>query len=270
MNINILELIEKEKSNGYNETNANSKVSQDLILIAIGNSSINRNVTIKGGVVMRGKTRNTRRATQDLDIDFIKYSLSNESIDEFIRELNCLIGILFTRIGNIEELNQQDYNGKRVYIQITDFEGNQLKSKIDLGVHRKIEIEQEEYCFDVSINVEGVKLLINSNEQILIEKLRSLLKFGPFSTRYKDIFDIYFLLNKINYIKLKVCLDSYIFQDNGMRETNIENIITRLRVIFNDKQYLRRLSSTDKNWIDEDNLAILNRIISFFEDMKER
>ena len=42
MNISILELIEQEKSNGYNETNANSKVSHDLILIAIGNSSINR------------------------------------------------------------------------------------------------------------------------------------------------------------------------------------------------------------------------------------
>ena len=56
----------------------------------------------------------------------------------------------------------------------------------------------------------------------------------------------------------------------NQRETNIENIITRLRVIFNDKQYIRRLSSTDKKWIDEDNQVILNRIISFFEDMKER
>ena len=119
---------------------------------------------------------------------------------------------MFIRIGNIEELNQQDYNGKRGYIQITDFEGNQLLSKIDLGVHRKIEIEQEEYCFNVSMNVEGVKLLINSNEQILVEKLRSLLKFGSFSTRYKDLFNLYFLLNKIDYIKLKACLDSYIFK----------------------------------------------------------
>jgi len=30
------------------------------------------------------------------------------------------------------------------------------------------------------------RLLINSYEQMLAEKLRSLLKFGPFSTRYKD------------------------------------------------------------------------------------
>ena len=31
--------------------------------------------------------------------------------------------------------------------------------------------------------------LINSKEQMFTEKLRSILKFGPLSTRYKDIFD---------------------------------------------------------------------------------
>jgi len=261
-------LIEHEKSNGYNETNAISKVSQDLLLIAVSNSSLKRNVTIKGGVVMRSKTKNTRRATQDLDIDFIKYSLSNESIDRFINELNCIEEISFIKIGNIEELNQQEYNGKRVHIKIIDSEGNQLISKIDLGVHKKIEIEQEEYCFDISMHDEGVRLLINSNEQILVEKLRSLLKFGTFSTRYKDLFDIYYLLNKTDYFKLKECLEIYIFQDEGMRENKIENIITRLNSIFNDKQYIKRLTSSDKKWIDEDNLIIFSRIISFFERMR--
>lgn len=35
--------------------------------------------------------------------------------------------------------------------------------------------------------------MINSMEQMITEKLRSLLKIGPFSTRYKDIFDIMYL-----------------------------------------------------------------------------
>lgn len=73
--IKLLELIENEKQKGYSEANAGAKVCQDLLLKAILNSILNRNVTIKGGVVMRSKTNNIRRATQDLDIDFIKYSL---------------------------------------------------------------------------------------------------------------------------------------------------------------------------------------------------
>ena len=57
--------------------------------------------------------------------------------------MNCLEGIKISRNGKIEELKQQDYSGKRVYITIEDLEGNQVKSKIDLGVHNRLELEQE-------------------------------------------------------------------------------------------------------------------------------
>ena len=52
--------------------------------------------------------------------------------------------------------------------------------------------EQEEYCFDIAYDDEGASLLINSNEQMLSEKLWSLLKFGTFSTRFKDIYELCF------------------------------------------------------------------------------
>lgn len=65
---------------------------------------------------MHSKTGNVRRATQDLDIDFIRYSLADDSIDYFIQKLNCLEGIIINRKGKIEELKQQNYHGKRVYI----------------------------------------------------------------------------------------------------------------------------------------------------------
>ena len=110
--INILELIEQEQANGYSAANASAKICQDLVLRALASGPLNRNVTIKGGVVMRSKTGNVRRATQDLDIDFIRYSLSEDSIERFIQNLNCLPGIIFTQNGNIEELKQQEYHGK--------------------------------------------------------------------------------------------------------------------------------------------------------------
>ena len=91
--INLDLMIQKEIENGYGDANAQAKVCQDLILKAIAKSSLNRNVTIKGGVVMRSKTKNVRRATQDVDLDFIRYSLSNDSIDAFIKKLNCLEGL---------------------------------------------------------------------------------------------------------------------------------------------------------------------------------
>ncbi len=55
-------------------------------------------------------------------------------------------GITITRVGRIEELSQQDYKGKRVNVHIKDTRGNLIESKIDLGVHKYMKIEQEEYC----------------------------------------------------------------------------------------------------------------------------
>lgn len=79
---------------------------QDIVLKALSVSPLSRNVTIKGGVVMRSKTNNVRRATQDLDIDFIKYSLADESIDVFISKLNCLDGIKISRLVLCQDLAQ--------------------------------------------------------------------------------------------------------------------------------------------------------------------
>lgn len=258
-------MIAAEINNGYTEANAEAKVCQDIVLDAIARSSLNRNMTIKGGVVMRSRTGNIRRATQDLDIDFIKYSLSDESIDAFISKLNSIDGIHIERNDSIEELRQQDYHGKRVYIIISDDEGNQISSKIDLGVHKNLEIEQEEYGFDIAFDEQGASLLINSNEQMFAEKLRSLLKFGPASTRYKDISDMYYLIHHISKGWLKTCMDTYIYNDPRMREHDKEDIVKRLSMTFSDKTYRRALSTSRKKWIDEDIQTIFDGIIKFIE-----
>lgn len=268
MKLSLLELIEIEKSKGYSDDNASAKVCQDLILEAIANSPFNRNVTIKGGVVMRAKTHNVRRATQDLDIDFIKHSLTSSSIDEFIDKLNTIEGVIFVRNGDIEDLNQQDYHGKRAYILVKDNTGFQIISKIDFGVNKKIEIEQEEYCFDISYAEGSISLLINSSEQIFTEKLRSLLKFGPFSTRYKDIFDMYYLINHIEIDKILICLNSYIYQDSEMRESDINDIYNRVKFTFNNRTFQRRIKTTDKKWIDENIEDILIEILAFFRSLQ--
>ena len=101
---------------------------------------------------MRSITGDARRATQDMDLDFIRYSLRDDSIRNFISRLNCLDGVSIQITGEIEELSQQEYHGKRVFITITDETGYSLRSKIDLGVHKQVQIEQDEYCFDVCMD----------------------------------------------------------------------------------------------------------------------
>ena len=77
--MNLRDEVEIIKSEGYNEANAESKLCQDIVLKAISESGMGRNTTIKGGVVMRSISKNARRATQDIDLDFIRYSLEEKS-----------------------------------------------------------------------------------------------------------------------------------------------------------------------------------------------
>lgn len=141
---------------------------------------------------MHSISRDNRRATRDLDMDFIKYSLEDNSIHNFILKLNAVKdGISIEIVGKIEKLHHQDYDGKRVNIRLIDSNEFIINTKLDIGVHKLFDIEQDNYCFDLGIFKENVNLLINSREQIFAEKLKSLLKFGITSTRYKDVFDFY-------------------------------------------------------------------------------
>lgn len=89
---------------------------------------------------MRSITGNVRRATRDMDFDFIKYLIGEKSIHEFIGKLNRLEGITIKAEGPIEELSQQEHRGKRAWVTISDDGSNTLKRKIDIGVHKNMQI----------------------------------------------------------------------------------------------------------------------------------
>lgn len=183
MNINII--FNNYLSNGYSNLNAISKTCQDIILLQINNSNLNKNVTIKGGVVMYGLSNDKRRATRDLDLDAIN---------------------------------------------------------------------------------ESATLVINSKEQIVCEKLKSLLRFGIRTTRYKDIFDIYYLINKtdINKDDLLNIMNKLIIEDTVMKENNIHDIIKNLNHTIKNNVFKQSLSDARNNWLDISVDDVIDNVLDYF------
>lgn len=196
--MNIREEIDKIREEGYNEANAEARLCQDILLKAISESSLKRNVTIKGGVVMRNLSKSARRATQDIDLD----------------------------------------------------------------------VEQEEYCFDICFQEDGASLLMNSREQIITEKTKSLLRFMTRNTRYKDVFDIYYLKDNVNLEKIQYCISKYIYGDSTLSVNNIDDVISRLEMVFSDKSYIKEINRSRKNWIGVDVEKVLNGDLEFFKGLK--
>ena len=263
--MNLQELMNAYLEEGLTTELASSRVCQDIVLKAISEGPFSRNVTIKGGVVMRSLTKNNRRATKDIDLDFIHYSLDDDSIREFVQRLDYIDGIHIEMKAEITELKHQDYKGKSIEVIISDKYGYVVKSKIDIGVHNHLEIDQEEYCFDVCMDDEGATLLKNSVEQSFVEKLRSLLKFGANSRRYRDLYDMFYLKDIASSKKITEMIRILIFDDSGMFEKSISDIIRRLRSTFRDEQYLKRASESRQRWLDNDIHEIADSILSYLE-----
>lgn len=266
----LYKLVNDARKEGYRGAYAEAKVVQDIVLKAIEMSSLGQNVTVKGGIVMRSITGDKRRATRDMDFDFIRYSLDEDSICHFIDRLNSIDGIRIAKDGEIEELSQDEYDGKRVHILLEDDYGHTLKGKIDLGVHSNLDIKQEEYCFDILFSEDGASLLMNSKEQVFTEKLRSFLKFGSFSTRYKDIFDMYYLSTSgLDIPNLSKCLDYYIFSDDKMRERNLSDIIKRVEHTFENPGYMKRLQESERaDWLEAGTEKATVALVAFLSSLK--
>lgn len=265
--MNLLVEISKMRDEGYTEANAQARVCQDIILDGIARGNLSQNVTIKGGVVMRNLSGNVRRATQDIDLDFIRYSLSDAAIERFIEQLEPEKGIKIKVKHPILELNHRDYKGKRVFVDIKDEAGNSFESKIDIGVHNNMDVRQEEYCFDICFQEDRVSLLMNSREQIIVEKLKSFLRFGVRSTRYKDVFDICYLSECADKERLKEYINEYIYKDSSLPVNNIDDVIARIERVFRNTSFINSIEKSKKNWLEISVEEALQRNIDFIRSL---
>ena len=73
---------------GLDYQNATARTCRDAVLLLISNSTMAGRVTVKGGVVVQQISGDKRRATRDLDLDFVRYPISDEGVRSFIRNLH--------------------------------------------------------------------------------------------------------------------------------------------------------------------------------------
>lgn len=268
---NLRECINEYMKNGYTRNYAISKVCQDIIINRIYNSEYTDRITIKGGVVMYHLTKNVRRATVDMDIDLINMSIATENIINIFTKLGSISNVdkfnLEIDKRKIENLTHQDYHGKRLTVIISDDFGNRYFIKLDIGVHKNIEILQDTLILDTKIIEGKVCFLANPKEQIFVEKLLPILKFGVFSTRYRDIFDIYWLIKEGNLSKrLVLKYVKILIFDTDVEINDIKDILVIINLVLTNNIFIQNLSNSN-NWTNQDIPHILDTIINYIKDL---
>jgi len=261
------EQLSELKSLGYRMPEAEAKVAHDAVLYAIHKSDFKNNATVKGGVVMCELTTEVRRTTMDIDLDFVHCSISETSIRRIVARWAKLTGLRITIFGTVQELRQEDYRGKRVYLDISDGTIKRpVRTKVDIGVHTHEEIRQEERRFQ-ALAEDRAALLSNSKEQIFCEKLLSLIRHGIVSTRTKDVFDMYYLSQTLNRRTLKRCLDVLIIKNRKCPLRKVDQIVDAIGRTFASKRILRDMSSRKANWLGLPPQTVTTGLLAFLKQV---
>ncbi len=92
------------------------------------------------------------------------------------------------------------------------------------------------------------------------------MKLGFRSTRYKDLFDFYYLINiaGIDKKKLDNCFNILIFNNANMKENNITDIVMRINEILSSERYFNMLNDPKVNWLNIPVNDVIGNVIEYF------
>ena len=260
----LKDLVRRYKFLGFGEEAAEAHAASEIILQKIASSGLADHVAIKGGILMYNLTKNARRATTDLDFDFIRYSADPDSLRLFVEKLDSVQdGISVEIDGPIKPLKHSDYKGERVFIALHD-RSMKLKIKWDVGVHSYNGIAQRALIFSCQGTEEGVTLWANPNEQIFTEKILSLAKLGPVSTRYKDIYDLYYLVKNqlLDREKTAYILGLFLWSGN-YPFSDKEEVYMRVEDALKDPAFAKDASHPDFDWIQAPYSCVIQTLLDF-------
>lgn len=136
-------------------------------------------------------------------------------------------------------------------------------TKVDVGVHTRKDIRQVECAFAALADESDKTLLANSKEQIFAEKLLSLLRHGFLSTRGKDIYDMFYLMDKVNLQQLRTLVATLIVQNRRCPIREPRRIVEFVSEVFVNRRFMRTLSSRDSNWLQIPHQRVTTELIKF-------
>ena len=263
LNVQIAELI----GGGYSSDTAQAKVAHDIVLLAMHRCGFKAHSTVKGGVVMSSMTGDVRRATMDMDKDFIGYSISEASVRRFVSRLaKAMPEVKLAMLGPSVELKHADYRGRRIFLSLKDDSIRRaLRTKVDIGVETNNDVAQLDFSFKNNSGEGNADLQANSPEQIFAEKLLSLLRHGASSNRPKDIFDMYYLSGVADKELLKKYIALIIYGNPKCRIDNHAEMMRALRLTFALKTFTRKLTAARANWLQLPGPQVLESLTEYLE-----
>lgn len=219
----------KDKAKGFASKN-NLQVQVVLqnfmferFLARLAVSKYKDNFILKGGMLISAMLGIDSRTTMDMDTTIKGFALTKDNITNIMDEI-CNIEIkdnVTLKINKVDLIREDDdYGGYRITFEAKYNNEMPVIMKIDITTGDKITYKEIEYSFTLMLEDRKIQIWSYNVETIIAEKFEAIIKRGVLSTRIRDYYDVYMLINTQSKIIDKKTLKDAITLTAQHRETS--------------------------------------------------
>ena len=278
MNSDKLNNIIKKKSKGNNNLahHLHQMFFFEHVLMRIEKSKYKDNIILKGGVLLSSIIGEDLRTTKDIDATLKSLPLNIESVKNIFEEILCIDiddNVNF-EIVNIKDIRlEDDYGGFRINVKGT-YDKIRTNFFIEITTGDIITPREIKYKYNSIFEDKKINIMAYTIETIIAEKFESIISKNITTTRAKDFYDLYMLMNKhkkdINKKNLvKAITNTFNKRNTKFNIVNFKEIVeilensNALKRVFTD--YQSKLEYT-KGVTFEDTINSLREIINILEN----
>ena len=195
----------------------------ERLLERISISKYKDNFILKGGMLISAMLGIDSRTTMDMDTTIKGLPLTKDNITNIMDEI-CNIEIddnVTLKIKKVDLIrDEDDYGGYRITFEAKYNNEMPVIMKIDITTGDKITYKEIEYSFTLMLEDRKIQIWSYNVETIIAEKFEAIVKRGVLSTRIRDYYDVYMLINTQSKIIDKKTLKDAITLTAQHRETS--------------------------------------------------
>lgn len=277
MNSDKLNAIIKKKSSGNNNLahHLHQMFFFEHVLMRLEKSKYRDNIILKGGVLLSSIIGEDLRTTKDIDATLKSLPLSIDSIKSIFNEI---LSIDINDNVNFEIENVKDirldsvYGGFRINVKGT-FDKIRTNFFIEITTGDIITPREIKYKYNSIFENKTINIMAYTIETIIAEKFESIISKNITTTRAKDFYDLYMLINKhksnINNKNLVKAIENTFNKRNT--EFNIDSF-KEIVEMLNDSNSLKKVFTDYQSKLEYtkevsfgDTIKAINKIINILE-----
>lgn len=199
MNSDKLNALIKKRANGSNDVSLHlhQMFFFEHVLMRLEKSKYRDNIILKGGVLLSSIIGSDMRTTKDIDATLKSIPLNEEFIRNIFEEILSIDiedGFIF-KIESIRDIRLEDeYGGYRINVY-GEFDKLKTHFFIEVTTGDIITPREIKYKYNSIFENKTINIMAYTIETIIAEKFESIISKNISTTRAKDFYDIYILVN---------------------------------------------------------------------------